>query len=206
MLRKFIASLSIAAHALLGASQANAVEITSGLDSITALKETFSFDFTGDSDLGSVNSFSTLTGVAVDWVFTPGPGATGVVKLSSRLGISGTNTSTGMDITFDQAGIPPSALAVNYASSGLVFGNIIRDDLLANAGIVAGLLTLDGPSVPDLTAFFATGGKIDATVRLTFEEGVDPGGQVPEPASLLVWGALGAGALARRRYLARKQA
>lgn len=212
MLRKTIFACSIALGTLFAGAKASAVEITSAANTIKSIGETFTFDFNGDPDLPLVNNSSRLLGVKVEWVFTPGAGGSGSVDLIADLfvpPVGGDDTGVGFDSEIDLAAGPSDALAVNFSSTGLTFSNTVIAELLGGVpGVLEGVISVLNPNIPALNDFFNGGGEVTGVLTLTFEEG-NPGGggdPVPEPASILIWSLVGAGALARRRYAARKNA
>jgi hypothetical protein len=208
MLRTQVLSVSVALGTLFAGSAASAAEISAS-DSTTNHTNVFTFDFTGSPSWPTIDEFSELLGVSAEWTFTPGEAAEGFVNLNADLRVAGQDTGVGFDVTFDQSQMGAQALSVNSTTTGLTFGADMVDALLeAPDGVVEGVLNFDGSDVPGLESFFTNGGQLDVTLNFTTREN-EPGGgggQVPEPASLLIWGAVGAGAMAHRKYRKAKSA
>ena len=120
------------------------------------------------------------------------------------------DTKVGFSQNVDLAGGAQSAQSTYAAQNGLTFSSDLISKLLSGAGKLTTQLFSNGAGFSNLDAFFNGGGKITGFARLiTLESGtkppVDPGpggNPVPEPGSLLVWGAIAAGAALRRKFAA----
>lgn len=189
---------------------AKAIELTSESSTITSIGQSFSFDFRGDSDLASLNSSSSLTGILVGWTFTPAGGAAGDSNLIADLIIpaaGGDDTGVGFNTHMNLANGTVTGFASNIATSQLVFSDTVIGGLLAGNGVINGALSILNTNIPALNSFFTgnPNGSISATLGLVFQNGGPGGngGQVPEPGALAMWGVICAAALLTRRRLGR---
>ncbi len=220
MARNALAALATVA-AVLAATPATAATIESNRVTFNDKAATLSFNFSGDSQYPLVKSNSTLIGIESYWTLKPGAGQTGNLELLANLqafsppitaGSVGVNTNVGFSTTVDLAGGPQQAQSTYTAETGLTFSADVVSKLLAGSGTLTTQLFASGTGFSNLDNFFTNGGSISGFTRLiTKEAGIvpppppppDPGGNpVPEPASMLVWGAVAAGVALRRKFAA----
>lgn len=214
MSRKFAFLFASLLAITLSTSTAKALELKSSMASIQSIGQTFDFDFTGDPSLGGVTSSSKLTGVSVAWEFHPAGGATGSAKLIADLfvpAVGGEDTGIGFNTNLNLGGAPGSGYSANLSTSELVFGSSVVSELLGGTpGRLSGALSVLNTNIPALNSFFDGDptGRISATMFLRFANGGPggSGGEVPEPASLMVWGLVGAGGWFARKRLLQKRA
>ena len=145
---------------------------------------------------------------------SPAPGQTGSQDLTALLAIpplalGGVDTKVGFQATVDLANTAgTTGSSTYYAQDGLTFSQLVIDSLLAGGTTLQAELFGSGSAFTNLDAFFAAGGSITGNVKLITVDKNSPGGgggnPVPEPGSMLVWGALAAGALMWRRKQASK--
>ncbi|MGL5097757.1 MAG: PEP-CTERM sorting domain-containing protein, partial [Planctomycetia bacterium] len=213
MLRRISAVVALVVAGLLQGAPARAdlITITSGTSTIGDYTESFSFDFNNpasSANLAMIQPNATLIGVETYYTFTrPGGNATDLfLNATLKLPAMGDNADvdTGFFKNLEASRLMTTASATNYSfDDGLLFSTIVRDALLTGAGVIDGVLSTDGgPSALALDTFFMeNGGTITATLTLVFQNPEGPGGsgEVPEPASLLLWGAAGVGYLVRRK-------
>jgi hypothetical protein len=160
--------------------------------------------------LSKINSGSKLISIESDWTFTPGKGGSGSIDLLANLYspslASGVNTNVGFATTLDLSQGAQTANSIYSAQNGLNFGPTVIAALLAGGHTLSGELVGSTTSLANLSNFFKDGGTAVGTLKLiTLDPGASGGGgtPTPEPASMLVWGAVAAGAmLARRRSVA----
>jgi hypothetical protein len=217
MLRKAPFGLASTLAVLLVAGSLQAASITSNTISFSDKATPLNFDFSADAGLASIKPNSVLVGIESYWTFTPGAGQTGNMDLLANLYspsfASGVSTGVGFATTLDMAGGSQTAQSTYYSQTGLNFSSTVLGSLLAGAnGILPTELVGGGAGFTNLDTFFANGGTAQGYIKLVTVDPAgpgDPGGggdpppTVPEPASMLVWGAVAAGVLARRRLLAK---
>lgn len=180
-----------------------ATELTSSTATIYDIGDPFSFDFTGDPDLATVEVTDKLLGVRVDWQFIPGGSNYSDFKLRAKLILMEMDSGTGFDVLINGSPAMVPAFAENYSTS-LTFGTEVINELLGGTyGKLEGVLRILSQNIPELVQFFEDGGSLQATLTLITNSDGGPGGSgdpVPEPASILLWGLLGAAGLSYRRY------
>jgi len=203
MLRKFLVASVVAIHGLSAASAQASVMIESAQTTISDISAVIAYDFASDPNLSFITPESKLIGIEALYTFNPPAGMSGISTMRSSLFI-GDNVGVGFDAVVNLDELDGTdAFATNYALKGLAFGTSVTSELFAEPDTVVNA-ALAGLAA-DLTVvndFLTSGGTIAATLRLVYADGDDGGGGnpgVPEPASLLLWGAVGAGALIRRR-------
>ena len=190
-----------------GALQAAVVE--SNKISFTDKAAPLNFDFTGQTDLSLIKNTSTLVGIESYWTFTPGSGQTGPMDLLANLYTpsfaSGVDTKVGFSTTVEHDQGVQTASSTYAAQKGLTFSSQVIASLLSNGHDMAAELVGAGAGFSNLDTFFQNGGTAEGYIKLiTIEKGgQDPGGgggdPTPEPASMLIWGAVALGALAKKR-------
>jgi hypothetical protein len=190
-----------------GAMQAAVVE--SGKITFTDKATPLNFDFTGQADLAHIKNTSTLVGIESYWTFTPGAGQASPMDLLANLYTpsfaSGVDTKVGFSTTVEHDQGVQTASSTYSAQKGLTFSSGVIGSLLTNGNTMGAELVGAGAGFSNLDTFFANGGTAEGYIKLiTIDKaGQDPGGggggNVPEPASMLVWGAVALGALAKKR-------
>lgn len=209
MVRRTLLAVSVALAAALTTSNASAAEFWSGSSTIASVDQIFSFDF-NSSDFGSLGKNDLLVGVGVDWNVKPGAGSTGSTKLIGDVLVSGQPTGVGLQIDLDQSKGLAHASANNFASTGLVYSAPVLTELFDSGKKLNGQLGILLTNASAFVDFFNAGGSIDGKLQLQIiprEAGTGGGGSpVPEPASLLVWAAVGGAGLLMRRRLANRKA
>lgn len=195
---------------LLSAGAMSAAVVESSHISFNNKATPLNFDFTGQADLPLIKANSTLVGIESYWTFTPGSGQTGTMDLLANLYTpsfaSGVDTKVGFSTTIDGAGGQQTASSTYAAQKGLTFSNQVIQSLLSNGHDMGAELVGAGAGFSNLDTFFANGGTAEGFIKLITVEANSPGGggggggnPTPEPASMLVWGAVALGALAKKR-------
>jgi hypothetical protein len=196
---------------LLTTGALSAAVVESGKINVTNSASPLSFDFTGQSDLPLIKGNSTLVGIESYWTFTPGSGQTGNMDLLANLYTpsfaSGVDTKVGFSTNIDLGAGAQNASSTYAAQKGLTFSSQVIQSLLASGHDVGAELVGAGAGFSNLQTFLDNGGKAEGYIRLITVEangGQPPGGggggdPTPEPASMLVWGAVALGALAKKR-------
>jgi hypothetical protein len=215
MARNALAAMATVA-AILAAAPATAATIESNRISFNDKAATLVFDFSGDAQYPLVKSNSLLIGIESYWTLTPGAGQTGSLDLLAQLqaftppidvGSVGVDTRVGFSTTVDLSAGPQQAQSTYTAETGLTFSADVIGKLLNGEGKLTTQLFASGTGFSNLDNFFTNGGTISGFARLiTKERPGNPGGggenPVPEPASMLVWGAVAAGVALRRKQAA----
>ena len=202
--------------------------IVSGEDTIrTSAGDVFAFNFEPAEVAGIEGNFR-LLGIRSDWSFKLPGGDGSSMMINTDLLIpqeDGAITGAGFrqqlfsnDGSVDAREMT-TGFTERFSGSGLTFSDTIIDSLLgldgSDVGTLTGVLQASGTSLTNLTDYFANNGEITGKLTLTFEgdpvitDGGDPGpggggnggDPVPEPASVLLWGALAAGGLLVRKRL-----
>jgi hypothetical protein len=206
MLRKTLFAFALAVCSVFGNNAYATVMIESSEFTMTSIANTIVYDFNSDPNLAFVTPTSKLIGIEGIYTFFPPAGQSGLQTLRSKLFIMD-DVGVGFDVIVnmeDMDGTP--SYATNYALKGLAFSATVLGELFADPdGVVNAALGGIATDLAQVEAFLASGGTIVTQLRLiTNDAPGGGGGEIPEPASLLLWGAIGgAGFLARRRLLSK---
>jgi len=204
-------AITLSGILLLG-DRAFAAIVDSGNVTFTDKGTTLIFDFSAAPELSKIAAGSKLVGIESHWTFTPGKGQSGALDLNASLIIPPTDlgaATPGFSITVDDKGAT-KAHSTSYADTGLVYSGTVLGELLGSGNnTMSGVLQSTGSAFNNLDSFFTNGGSVTGYLRLVTVEPsgpIDPGGggdpgNVPEPSSLLVWGAIALGLIARRRKI-----
>jgi len=194
---------------LLSAGAMSAAVVESNHISFNNKATPLNFDFTGQADLPLIKANSTLIGIESYWTFTPGAGQAGDMDLLANLYTpsfaSGVDTKVGFSTSVTPDGGPQTASSTYAAQKGLTFSSQVIASLLSNGHDVGAELVGAGAGFSNLDTFFDNGGTANGFIKLITVEKNSPGGgggggdPTPEPASMLVWGAVALGALAKKR-------
>lgn len=183
-----------------------ATELVSATTTINDIGQAFAFDFTGDPDLSSVQITDTVTGIRVDWLFIPGGSNYDNVKLRAKLTLADVDARVGFDTLINGSPTSVPAFAENYSQTLTISDELLAGLLGGTYGQLEGALRILATNIPELVAFFDEGGSLQATLTLVTDSQPGGGGNpVPEPASFLVWGLIGAAGFGFKRRLRRKE-
>lgn len=212
MLRTTWFALAITVGGLLFADRARA-DFSIVSDSSTILTPGQAFDFNFEGRTNAIKPFHNLKGIRVDYTFhlPTLPGTKSLDMLADLMipdVVLGADYKVGFDVTVNLADKNPTYYADRFTSSanGFIFSNTVKSQLLDDNHLT-GELSAGGGYLDLLNQYFnlpptpgGVAGSISAFMTLTFD---GSRGQVPEPASMLVWGLLGAGLLVHRRWRAK---
>jgi hypothetical protein len=191
-----------AALALVGAVRAEELSISSNVASFGSPNlNQFTFDF--DTPVG--NNLQ-IQAIEVRWNVSlpngatfPDPQPSNPLVLSGDLSFGLTNGGVGFLLTVPTTGGNASIVVekrpIPQSANDALLSDLFDDsNNVINAGFVAG---------GDFASFFQANptGSITAKMTLYYTSDRGQGGEVPEPASMLMWGAAGVGLLVRRRFM-----
>ena len=221
MLRTRLFGLCLAVSSLLIAGAARAdFTIVSNPSTISSPGGSFDFNFNGQQN--GVLPQHNLIGIRVDYKFNmptiPGQSSMDLVSNLLIPGVDGTDYKLGFDINANLADSSTTSFSDRGTTSpsGFIFSEVIKGYLVPG-GHITGVLQASGVALENLSKYFGffppesgtpegfAPGTIEAFMTLRFTG--ERGDNVPEPASMLIWGALtGAGVVMRRRFGAAKTA
>ena len=182
---------------LMTASVALAGPIYTGPATTSALGQPLTFNLISTGELGAFSDLPVnpdkyvLQVISTVYSFDPPAGASGFLDLAGTLEVAGADSGLSFAETIDLSDETGNVIfAKNDGGiSGLPFSQQLATQLLSNSGKVSGKFVPSAGTEGAWTQFFSSGGKL--TNYVFFEISLRDVNQVPEPATMLVWGAMG---------------
>lgn len=205
-------TLSLLFGGLVLATAVEAGPIFSGPATITSTGGTLVFDLLAGGDLSSLDELPSnpadfdVQVISTVWSFDPPPNESGTLNLGATLALAGMNSGLHFNESIDLADETGNVIFSNNVGGpgGLPFSEDLAMHLLSNAGQIFGNLIPDPGTEDAWDAYFATGASL--TNYLFIELSTKDTSTIPEPAAVLVWGAIGLGGLVAHRRWRRRSA